>query len=62
MKVKTWVCYIKNSPEWYYVDAPSKRIAKWCGAACYNHEYCAFATAKDVDVERFKYEEKEDED
>ena len=23
----------------YWVDAPNKRIAKWCGATLYNHLY-----------------------
>ena len=55
MKTKTWVCYINNSSERYYVDAPSRRVAKWSAANIYNNNYAAFKTAKDVKVERFKY-------
>lgn len=57
MKIKTWVCYINNSTEWYFVYAPSRRIAKWCAANIYNNSYAAFKTAKDVKVERFILEE-----
>ena len=33
-KVKLYKVYPKNKPElWYIVDAPTKRIAKWCGTA-----------------------------
>jgi hypothetical protein len=38
----------------YWVDAPSKRIAKWCGATLYNHLYVAFLSAKDMKAKRFK--------
>lgn len=56
MKVKTYKVWIKGT--WYYVDAPNKRIAKWCAANLYDNEYIAFSTAKDVEkIERFKYEE-----
>lgn len=58
MKVKVYKVSLKEDPNIrYYVDAPSKRIAKWCGAACYNNEYMGFRTHKDMKVERFKYEE-----
>ena len=36
------------------VDAPSKRIAKWCGANLFNNEYIDFLSAKDMIAERFK--------
>jgi hypothetical protein len=53
-KVKVYRVWIRN--EWYLVDAPNKRIAKWCAANLYNHDYVAFATAKDVDkIELYKY-------
>ena len=56
MKVKTYKVWIKN--QWYFVDAPNKRIAKWCAANLYDSEYFAFSTAKDVDkIERYRYEE-----
>ena len=54
MKVKSWVAYINNSKEYYFIDAPSKRIAKWCGAALYNNEYPAAKSSRDVQVERYK--------
>lgn len=58
MKVKVYRVSLKEDPNiWYFVDAPSKRIAKWCGAALYNNEYLGFRTFKDMKVERFKYEE-----
>ena len=57
-KVKAYKVYPKNNPDlWYSVDAPSKRIAKWCGAAILNNTYCNFLTAKHMKVERFKAEE-----
>ena len=60
MRIKTYIVYIRNTHEWYYVDAPSKRIARWCGAACYNNEYAAFKTAKNCQATRFIYKEIKD--
>jgi hypothetical protein len=58
MKVKVYKVYPKNNPDlWYLVDAHSKRIAKWCGAAIVNNEYACFLTAKDMKAERWKMEE-----
>ena len=59
MKVKVYKVYLKNLTGyedrfWYFVDAPSKRIAKWCGAACFNNDYATFLTAKHMVAERFK--------
>ena len=55
MKVKVYKVYPKRHEDvWYYVDAPSKRIAKWCGAACYNNDYTAFLKASDMIAERFR--------
>ena len=43
MKVKVYKVYPKNNPDlWCMVDAPSKRIAKWCGIAVLNNDYCVF--------------------
>lgn len=54
MKIKVYRVLIGN--EWYHVDAPNRRIAKWCAANLYNHDYVDFATAKDVKkIERYKY-------
>ena len=56
MKVKVYRVWINN--EWYFVDAPNKRIAKWCAANLYNNNYADFKTAKDVKkIERFRCEE-----
>lgn len=63
MKVKVYKVSPKNLPPqdadrfWYYVDAPNKHIAKWCGANLYNHDYVAFMSAKDMKAERFGYKE-----
>lgn len=58
MKIKVYKVIVKDNPNiWYLVDAPSKRIAKWCGAALYNNEYMTFLSAKDMKATRFKYEE-----
>ena len=58
MKVKVYKVYPKNDSElYYYVDAPCKYIAKWCGAAVINNQYITFLTAKDMKAERFKVEE-----
>ena len=62
MKIKVYRVSLKKDTDMYYfVDAPSRRVAKWCGAAIYNHEYAAFASAKDMSVKRFKYEENSNE-
>lgn len=58
MKVKVYKVYPKdNLDSWYLVDAPSKRIAKWCGAAILNNTYFTFLTAKDVVAERWHMKE-----
>jgi hypothetical protein len=36
------------------VDAPNKRIARWCGANIYNNEYIDFKRSKDMKAIRFK--------
>lgn len=62
MKTKVYRVSLKKDPDvYYFVDAPNKRVARWCGVAIYNHEYAAFLTAKDMVVKRFKYEENNDE-
>ena len=59
MRIKVYKVYPKGRDPydntcWYYVDAPSKRIAKWCGAACFNNDYAAFLRASDMIAERFR--------
>lgn len=58
MKIKVYKVSLKEDPNiWYLVDAPSKRIAKWQGAALCNNEFTAFKSAEDMEVEKFTYEE-----
>ena len=53
MKIKAYKVWPKNNPDlWYAVEAPSKRIAKWCGAALLNNDYHQFMVAKDLHVEK----------
>ena len=56
MKVKVYRVVPKKNTNGvsYMVDAPSKRIAKWCGANLFNNEYIAFLSAKDMIAERFR--------
>ena len=57
-KVRVYKVYPKNNPDlWYLIDAPSARIAKWCGTAILNNTYCVTLTAKDMMAERHKEEE-----
>lgn len=40
MKVKTYIVTAKDNPDlWYEVDAPSKRVAKWCAVNLFDHQY-----------------------
>lgn len=60
MKVKVYKVTLKNATvdsPWYFVDAPNKRIARWCGANLYNNEYFTFLSAKDMKAELFKLKE-----
>ena len=58
MKIKVYKVLVKDNPDIYYlVDAPSKRIAKWQGAALCNNEFTTFKLAEDMEVEKFSYEE-----
>jgi hypothetical protein len=57
-KVKVYKVYPKNNPDmWHLVDAPSKRIAKWCGTGILNNTYCGFLQAKDMKAERWTEKE-----
>ena len=66
MKLKEYKVYPKKQDAdtdiWYYVDAPSRRIAKWCGAACFNNDYASFLKASDMVAERFRYKETNDDE
>ena len=53
-KVKVYKVYPKDNPDLYYmVDAPSRRVAKWCGAAIINNDYASFLSARDMKAEIF---------
>ena len=56
MKVKVYKVLPKENPNgvFYLVDAPNKRIAKWCGANLFNNERITFLSAKDMIAKRFK--------
>lgn len=55
MRVKVFRVWPKNDPSLYFfVDAPNKRIAKWCGANIVNQQYVTFLSAKDMAVARFE--------
>lgn len=58
MKVKVYRTWVAENPgRVYYVDAPSKRIAKWVGAGIHNNDYATFLGAKDMKAERFTVKE-----
>lgn len=53
--MKSYKVIIKNSPDvYYYVDAPSRRIARWCALNLYDNEYHGgeAITIKDLRVEK----------
>jgi hypothetical protein len=55
MKAKVYRVWPKDDrSKEYLVDAPSRRIAKWCGANLYNNEYFVFKSAKDMEVIEFE--------
>ena len=47
--IKMYKVVVRNA--YYYVDAPNKRIAKWCGYNMFCNEYCSDASIKEVKVE-----------
>ena len=40
--MKEYIVVLKSDPtkHWYYVDAPSRRIARWCALNMFQNEYC----------------------
>lgn len=60
MKVKVYRVFPKTNPNgvFYMVDAPNKRIAKWCGANLINNEYTTVLSAKHMIAERFTLKRK----
>lgn len=39
--MKLYTVYLKSAPtkHWYSVEAPNKRIARWCGYNLFQNEY-----------------------
>ena len=59
MKIKVYRVVPKQNQNdiFYMVDAPSKRIAKWCGANLYNSDFFGCLSDKDMIAERFRVTE-----
>ncbi len=58
MKLKTYKINLKKHPQIeYIIDAPSKRIAKWCAVCTHNNNYMTGITVKDVVIQRHKWED-----
>lgn len=55
MKTKVWKVTLKENGEHFLVEAPSKRIAKWCAANVYMNDYCVVKSAKDFTAKRYHY-------
>ena len=55
-KTKVYKVSTKKDPIiYYYVDAPNKRVAKWCGANLLDYEYVSFTAPRDLKVERAEF-------
>ena len=56
MKVKVYRVAPKENPNGIsdMVDAPNKRIAKWCGANLFNNRYIDFLSAENMIANRFR--------
>lgn len=53
--IKTYIVYPKGEPDlWYEIDAPTKRVAKWCGLNVIQTNYCGGYSIKDIVVRRKK--------
>lgn len=48
------VCLKKDPNIWYSVEAPSKRIALWCGYNLFQNEYLGMVNKKDFVVVKQK--------
>ena len=52
---KTYIVYPKGAFDlWYEIEAPTKRIAKWCGLNVIQTNYGCNYTVKDMVAERKK--------
>jgi hypothetical protein len=40
--MKEYIVVLKSDPaeHWYSVDAPSRRVARWCALNMFQNEYC----------------------
>jgi hypothetical protein len=47
--MKEYIVVLKSDPTtpWYSVDAPSKRVARWCALNMFQNEYTGCVTIKD---------------
>ena len=51
--IKTYIVYPKSKSDlWYEIEAPTKRIAKWCGLNVIQSNYCCNYTVKDMVAKR----------
>ena len=52
---KTYIVYPKRHPDlWYEIDAPTKRVAKWCGLNVIQSNYGCNYTVRDMVAKRRK--------
>lgn len=57
MRIKLYEVTLRHEGqdnETYWVDAPNKWIAKWCGANLFNHKFKSFCKAKDMRAKRLR--------
>ena len=56
--MKEYIVVLKSDPDkyWYYVDAPSRRIARWCALNMFQNEYCG-PTLKATDFKAYHIKE-----
>lgn len=55
MFIKTYEVFVKNDHNVsYIVEAPSKRVARWCGHALFSDQYFANTKIRDIKVRRLK--------
>ena len=54
--MREYIVVLKSNPfkHWYHVEAPSKRIARWCAFNMFRNEYCGTVTPKNFKACRAK--------
>lgn len=60
MKVKIYKVELRKTgiiDNFFYVDAPSKRIARWCGANLFSNIYPLCLTARSIKATKYKESE-----